>query len=79
MYELFRLSIQGTYDGNVLKIPDDVQIKSPKKVIITFLEDSGEDLTTSDLHLIVQQGGAFHFLENEEEDIYTDDDLKIKD
>lgn len=72
------LSIQGTYDGKILKIFDEIQIYSPKKVIITFLEDPVEDLTSGDLHVIAQQGGAFDFLENEEEDIYTDNDLKIK-
>lgn len=72
------LSIKGTYDGKVLRIFDKIRINSPKKVIITFLEDPDEDLTTEELHLIAQQGGAFDFLDNEEEDIYTDNDLKVK-
>lgn len=72
------LSIQGTYDGKELRIFDKIRINSPKKVIITFLEDTEDDITTDELHLIAQKGGAFDFLDNEEENIYTDNDLKIK-
>jgi len=72
------LSIQGIYDGKELKTFDIIQIKSPKKVIITFLEDITEDFTSDELHLIAQEGGAFDFLNNEEENIYTDNDLKVK-
>jgi len=72
------LSIQGTYDGKELKTFDVIQIKSPKKVIITFLEDISDDITTDELTLIAQEGGAFDFLNNEEENIYTDKDLKVK-
>jgi hypothetical protein len=72
------LSIQGTFDGKVLRIVDKIRISSPKKVIVTFLEDPDEDITSEELHLIAQEGGAFDFLENIEEDIYSDADLKIK-
>jgi len=72
------LSIQGTYDGKVLRFSKKIKIDSPKKVIITFLEDLDEDITTEDVHFIVQNGGALDFLNNEEEDIYSDNDLKIK-
>ena len=72
------LSIQGTYDAKRLIIFDSIQIKSPKKVIITFLEDPIEDFTKEELHLIAQEGGAFDFLDSEEENIYTDNDLMVK-
>ncbi len=71
------LSIQGIYDGKVLKVFDEIQINSPQKVIITFLENPIEDINSEELHLIAQQGGAFDFLNNEGEDIYTDNDLKV--
>ncbi len=72
------LSIRGTYDGKTLKTLDDIKIDSPKNVIITFLDDPSKDLTSYELHSIAQQGGAFDFLDSEEEDIYTDNDLKTK-
>ena len=72
------LSIQGTYDGKKLVLFDSIRLKSPKRVIITFLEEPDEDNTTEELHLIAQEGGAFDFLNSEEEDIYTDNDLMVK-
>jgi cobalamin biosynthesis Co2+ chelatase CbiK len=72
------LSIQGLYDGKELKIFDAIQIDSPKKVIITFLDDPSEDISTQELHQIIDEGGAFDFLNDEQEDIYSDSDLKVK-
>jgi len=72
------LSIQGIYDGKEFKAFNKIQVKSPKRVIITFLEDISEDLSSDELHLIAQKGGSFDFLNDEEENIYTDKDLKVK-
>ena len=71
------LSIQGIYDGKVLRLLNKIKINSPKKVIITFLENPSDDFTTDELQIIAQEGGAFDFL-NDEEDIYTDNDLIVK-
>jgi len=71
-------SFQGIYDGKKLKIFENIKIDSPKKVIITFLEAPTEDITSEELHNIANEGGAFDYLYNKEEDIYTDSDLKVK-
>lgn len=71
------LSIKGTYDGKRLKLSRKIKIRSPKKVIITFLDDVDDDLSSGELHLLAQKGGALDFLNNKEEDIYTDKDLKV--
>lgn len=72
------ISVQGVYDGKSLKLFDKIQITSPKKVIITFLDDPKEDITTDEIQYLVQEGGAFDFLAAEEEDLYSDNDLKTK-
>ncbi len=72
------LSVQGIYDGKSLKLLDKIRITSPKKVIITFLDDPTEDITTDEIHYLVQEGGSFDFLAADEEDIYSDSDLKTK-
>lgn len=72
------LSVQGIYDGKVLKVFDKIKINSPKKVIVTFLDDIDEDISSDELHHMASEGGAFYFLDNDEEDIYNDDDLKVK-
>lgn len=70
------LSIKGTYDGRVLKLSQDLEIKEPKEVIITFLEGENEGLNEHILKA-AQEGGAFDFLDSEDEDIYSDADLKV--
>jgi len=45
------------------------QIRKAKKV---------NDLTSNELHNIVQNGKGLAFLEDEAENIYTDDNLKVK-
>lgn len=72
------LSVQGIYDGKVLKVFDKIKINSPKKVIVTFLDDVDEDISSDELHQMASEGGAFYFLESDKEDIYTDADLKVK-
>ncbi len=70
------LSIRGTYDGKQLKLSDKVNIRSPRKVIVTFLDEENEELGSDEMLLIAAQGGAFDFL-SEEEEIYSDKDLKV--
>jgi hypothetical protein len=71
------LSVEGTYDGKQLKLAEKIKIRSPKKVIVTFLDTVEDDLSSDELHLLAQKGGAFDFLNNEEEDVYTDKNLKV--
>jgi len=70
------LSIRGTFDGKQLKLLDKVNINSPKKVIVTFLDDENDDLSGEQMQKMAMQGGSFDFL-NEEEDVYSDKDLKV--
>lgn len=72
------LSIRAIYDGKSLKLLDKVDINEPKEVIITFLEPTDKDISTQeDIH-VAEKGRAFDFLNNEAEEIYSDDDLKVK-
>jgi hypothetical protein len=70
------LSIRGTYDGKQLRLSDKVNINSPKRVIVTFLDEENDELSSDEMLLIVAQGGAFDFL-SEEEDTYSDKDMKV--
>jgi hypothetical protein len=71
------LSVKGTYDGKQLKLSEKIKIRSPKKVIVTFLDAVEDELSSEELHLLAQKGGAFDFLNDKEEDIYSDKDLKV--
>lgn len=72
------LSVRAIYDGKELKLVEEVNIQSPKEVIITFLDPVDTDPTSAEIHKMLQEGGALDFLNDEREDIYSDDDLKVK-
>jgi hypothetical protein len=77
------LSVRATYDGKEFKLRKKINIKTPKEVIITFLDPidnnaPDDDPNPAEIHQMVQEGGALDFLNDEQEDIYTDDDLKVK-
>jgi hypothetical protein len=71
------LSVEGIYDGKHLKLAEKLKIRSPKKVIVTFLDSIQCELSSEELHALAQKGGAFDFLNNEAEDVYSDKDLKV--
>ena len=73
------LTVKAIYDGKKLKFLDKVSIKKPTNVLVTFLDDeSDSEIAHEDLLRLAEKGGAFDFLNDPEEDIYTDDDLKVR-
>ncbi len=70
--------MKAIYDGKNLQFDEEIKISSPKEVIVTFLDESEEERHTGSMQGIAMKGGAFAFLENQEEDIYTIEDLKVK-
>lgn len=71
------LSVRGTYDGVNLKLSENVAVTQPIEVIVTFLK-SDEDELQADINKLLGKTRSLEFLTNEEEDIYTDADLKVK-
>ena len=77
------ISVSAIFDGTHLKLSKPLAIKKPQRVIVVFLdypddEDEEAPLAAKDLHALLAQNAAFDFLSEEEEDIYTDEDLKVK-
>jgi hypothetical protein len=77
------LSVRATYNGRELKLREKVKVKTPQEVIITFLDPIENETeenapNTAEIQQMVQEGGALDFLQDEREDIYSDDDLKVK-
>jgi hypothetical protein len=68
-------SVKAIVQDEKIKFLDEVDTSDPKKVIVTFLED--DEITYEELHQIADKGGSFDFLE-EEEELYSDRDLKVK-
>ena len=71
------LSVRGIFDGKAVKLLDEVKIDEPRKVIVTFLEDTDEEIH-KEIYAASGKSGTFDFLKEPSEDIYTDNDLKIK-
>ncbi len=43
-----------------------------------FEQQTNENISMKEIQSLLKNGGSFDFLENEEEDIYNDSDLKLK-
>ncbi|GJQ49633.1 hypothetical protein KsCSTR_36210 [Candidatus Kuenenia stuttgartiensis] len=50
----------------------------PQEVIVTFLGTDKNGLLHQEIYKIAEIGGSFDFLNAPEEDIYSDNDLKVK-
>ncbi len=72
------LSVRAIYDGKNIKLKEQVNIETPKEVIVTFLDPIDTEPTVADIQQMAQEGGAFDFLNNEREDVYSDNDLKTR-
>ena len=72
------LSVRAIYDGKKFKLREHVYIKTPRDVIITFLDPPETEPSSDEIHQMIEEGGALDFLNDEREDIYSDADLKVK-
>ena len=63
------LSVKGIYDGEKVKLLENIIIQNPCKVIVTFVE---EDAEVKSLRQYSADEDAFDFWKAEEEDIYQD-------
>jgi hypothetical protein len=53
-----------------------VNVETPQEVIVTFLGQPND--ITREIYELAEEGKAFDFLNDPQEDIYTDNDLKVK-
>jgi hypothetical protein len=72
------LSVKAIYDGKELKFKEKIKVNTPHEVIVTFLDEPGDDITSNAVQQMAMEGGALNFLNEPEEDIYSDKDLKVK-
>lgn len=73
------LSVRAVYDGREFKLREKVNVNAPREVIITFLDPpETEEPTVTEIHQMIEDGGAMDFLNDDREDIYSDTDLKVK-
>lgn len=75
------VTIRATYDGKSLHLSQPVSVNREEEVLVVFLnrdqleEDAISGKTIQDL---IADSSSLQFLENKEEDIYSDANLKVK-
>lgn len=72
------ISVKAIYDGKNIKLLEEVKLNFPRKVIITFLDDEESDFSGKEIMGVAEKGGSFDFLNDPQEDVYTDENLKVK-
>lgn len=76
------VSVKALYDGHQLHLLEKINVHSQQEVILIFphldSSDLEDDIPASELAYMVQDSGALAFLANEEEDVYSDEDIKFK-
>ena len=72
------IGIRDLFDGRKIKLLENVAVKEPQEVIITFLGDNEDEALCRGIYRLAERGGSFNFLNAPEEDIYSDDDLKVR-
>ena len=61
-----------------IKLLEKINISEPQEVIVTFLGTDKDESLHQGIYKIAEAGGSLDFLNAPEEDIYSDDDLKVK-
>ncbi len=74
------VAVNGIYDGETVRLLEPINMPKNTRVIVTVLDETvrDEELPTSALLRLSAESGALDFLNAPEEDIYSDDDLKVR-
>ena len=72
------ISVKALFDGKKIKLLEKINIMEPQEVIVTFLGTDKDELLHQEIYKIAETSGSFDFLNATEEDIYSDNDLKVK-
>jgi hypothetical protein len=70
------LALKGIFDGKSVNLLDAKIPLEPQEVIVTFLGEKSEKLN-EEIYSLLTSGNSFEFL-NQEDDLYSDQDLKIR-
>jgi len=72
------LSVKGIYDGERIKFAVEIKIIKPVRVIVTFLDETLQDENVFKDIYVSAENGAFSFLKEPQEEIYSDKNLVVK-
>jgi hypothetical protein len=75
------ISIRAKYDGKRLQFSEKVDVSKEEEVIVVFLNRNHtleSEVSGTEIQSLLVNSGSLSFLESEQEDVYSDKDLKVK-
>jgi hypothetical protein len=75
------VSVRAIYDGKELRLLEKVEVKLPQEVIVVFLGSeviAQDEINGHEIGQLSLDSGALDFLHDEAEDIYSDENLKVR-
>lgn len=76
------IAVRAIYNGSQVKYFENISVTRQTPIMVTFLEDEpllGDyEISGSEIRHLAEKGGAFDFLNDPEEDIYSDNDLVVR-
>lgn len=63
--------------NRTIKLPDDLDMEKGSEVSVILVKD-GEHISSYEIARYLENSESFAFLKVEEEDIYSEDDVKVK-
>jgi hypothetical protein len=75
------ITVRAKYDGKQILLSEKVEVTKVEEVIVVFLNrdrNDEEEVSGSEIQKLAANSGSLSFLESEQEDGYSDKDLRIK-
>jgi hypothetical protein len=75
--------VRAQFDGEKVILLEPVQYTTPVEVVVVFPDEpiamvSEPEITGRTIAALMEENDSFDFLNDPEEDIYSDEDLKVK-
>ena len=75
------LTVKAKFDGKHLMLSEKVEVTREEEVIVVFLNRRNHsESEVSGIHIqsLITDSGSLSFLNSDQEDVYSDKDLKVK-
>ena len=75
------LSVKAKYDVKQLKFAEKVEVSNEEEVRVVFLNRKNliqADISGTQIQTLLMDSGSLSFLESDKEEVYSDEDLKVK-
>ncbi|MCI0690803.1 hypothetical protein L0337_02225 [candidate division KSB1 bacterium] len=70
--------IPAHFDGEKIVLEKKIALPKNARLLVFVVNGEYEDVPASEIAKLAEVGGAFDFLADPDEDIYSDEDLKVR-